>query len=227
MEPESVGERIPFFQTTPPETLDWILSFASEQVHSANTILAQPETWGRDVSFILSGWVVIGTQVKGHERTLDIFGQGSYFGVIAILDDYPPLSQAIALSDVQLLVFPAQRFLQLLLNDSQLQQRMLKLTTQQVRHLYRRLKSTYQSPQRQLMKTLVYLAENYGQTTDRGIEIFRFSDQTLAEMLHTETAIITDTLKNLVDQNLLTIPSHDSCFCLPQLKQLHHFSKQF
>jgi CRP-like cAMP-binding protein len=227
MEPESLGEQLPLFSTANRETLAWILSLASQQVHPPQTILAQPDNWGREVVFILSGWVRVCTQVEGIEKTLDIFGPGSYYGTLAVLDDYPPLTRVIALSEVRLLVFSAQRFLQLLLKDSQIQQRMLKLTTQRVRHLYRRLKSTYQSPQRQLMKTLVYLAENYGKTTDRGVEIFRFTDQTLADMVHTEPSIVTATLDNLEAHQLLRILSEESCFCLPALKQLHQFSKQF
>ncbi|BFM39609.1 Crp/Fnr family transcriptional regulator [Synechocystis sp. LKSZ1] len=227
MEPELLGEQLPLFSTANRETLAWILSLANPQVHPPQTILAQPDNWGREVAFILSGWVQVCTQVEGIEKTLDIFGQGSYFGTMAVLDDYPPLTQVVALSEVRLLVFSAQRFLQLLLKDSQIQQRMLKLTTQRVRHLYRRLKSTYQSPQRQLMKTLVYLAENYGRTTDRGVEIFHFSKQTLADLVHTEPSIIAATLENLEAHQLLRVLPEESCFCLPALKQLHHFSKQF
>lgn len=227
MEPELLAEQLPLFSAANAETLAWILSLASQQVHLPQTILAQPDNWGREAAFILSGWVQVCTQVEGTEKTLDIFGQGSYFGTMAVLDDYPPLTRVIALSEVRLLVFSAQRFLQLLLKDSQLQQRMLKLTSQRVRHLYRRLKSTYQSPQRQLMKTLVYLAENYGQITDQGVKIFQFPEQILADMLHTEAAVVTATLANLEAHNLLTIRPQESCFYLPHLKQLHHFSKQF
>jgi CRP-like cAMP-binding protein len=227
MEPESVSERVPLLNTASPETIGWVLSVSEEQIYGPQAILIPPDGWGKSVSFIISGWVVISTQVQQQEKTLEVLGQGDYFGVMAVLDDYPPLSQAIALSETRLLTIPAQRFLQLLLKDNQLQQRMLQLTIQRVRHLYRRLKSTSQSSTRKVMKTLVYLAENYGKSTDKGIAIWKLSEQIFADLINTEPEVISTVLQQLRENHLLVSSEEDNQFYITNLKQLYHFSKQF
>jgi CRP-like cAMP-binding protein len=92
MEPESVSERVPLLNTASPETIGWVLSVSEEQIYEPQAILIPPDGWGKSVSFIISGWVVISTQVQQQEKTLEVLGQGDYFGVMAVLDDYPPLS---------------------------------------------------------------------------------------------------------------------------------------
>jgi CRP-like cAMP-binding protein len=104
---------------------------------------------------------------------------------------------------------------------------MLQLTIQRVRHLYRRLKSISQSSARKIIKTLVYLAENYGKTTENGITIWRLSEQILADLVNTEPEIVSDVLEQLRENHLLESREADNQFCIPNLKQLHHYSKQF
>jgi CRP/FNR family cyclic AMP-dependent transcriptional regulator len=227
MESESVSERVPLLNTANLETIAWVLSISEERIYAPNTVLIPSDGWGKSVSFILSGWVIISTKVQQQEKALEILGQGDYLGVMAVLDDYPPLSQAITLSETRLLTIPAQRFLQLLLKDNQLQQRMLQLTIQRVRHLYRRLKFLSQSSARKIIKTLVYLAENYGKTTENGITIWRLSEQILANLVNTEPEIVSDVLEQLRENHLLESREADNQFCIPNLKQLHHYSKQF
>lgn len=227
MDPDAIADHIPFFQGVPPEACAKILQLGDVKTFPAHAIIVDQEEWGRDVVFILNGWVKISTRIGEQEQTLDIFGQGDYLGTMAVFDDYPPLHQAIALAPTQTLHFSAQRFLQLLLKESNLQQRLLQLTNQRIRHLYRRLKSAHQSDARRIMKTLVYLGENYGPTTDRGIELVAIPPQTLGEMVHCDAEIVADTLATLQTHQLLEILPEEGCYYLPDLKKLHHFSKQF
>jgi CRP/FNR family cyclic AMP-dependent transcriptional regulator len=227
MDPDAIADHISFFQGVPPDTCAKILPLGEVKTFPAQTVMIDPEAWGRDVVFIVSGWVKISTCIEKQEQTLDIFGQGDYLGTMAIFDDYPPLHQAIALAPTQILSVSAQRFLQLLLKEPPLQQRLLQLTNQRIRHLYRRLKSAHQSDARRIMKTLVYLGENYGATTDRGIELVAIPPQTLAEMVNCDVKAVEDTFAVLQDHQLLETLTDEGCYYLPYLKKLHHFSKQF
>ena len=223
MEPESLGDRIPIFNAANPETLTWLSTVSQQLTYEANTVLVTPEDWGKAVTFILSGWVAVSTQIRKQERTLSLLGTGDYFGDIAVFDDYPPFSRAIALSEVQLLSLSAQRFLQLLLNDSQLQQRMLQATTQRLRYLYTRLKATAHSASYQVIRLLIHLAESYGKTTEKGIEIFQLSETMIADLVNSDPEDITQILDNLIQSKLLIVKPEKQRFYLPNLKQLHHF----
>ena len=227
MEPDAIADHIPFFQGVSPENCEKILQLGEVKTYPDQAVMVDQEEWGRDVLFIVSGWVKISTRIGDQDQTLDIFGQGDYLGTMAVFDNYPPLHQAIALAQTQTLNFSSQRFLQLLLKDPNLQQRLLQLTNQRIRHLYRRFKSAHQSDSRRIMKTLVYLGENYGVTTDRGTELVAIPPQTLAEMVHCQTSAVNETLATLEAHHLLEILHDEGCYYLPHIKKLHHFSKQF
>lgn len=227
MDPDAIADQIPFFQGVSPENLAKIWQWGEVKHYGAQASLIDADAWGREVVFIIKGWVKVTTRIDAAEQTLDIFGQGSYLGTMAVFDDYPPLYRAIALAPTQTLNLSAQRFLQLLYKDPSLQQRLLQLVNQRIRHLYRRLKSAHQSAPRRIMKTLVYLGENYGLTTERGIELVAIPPQTLAEMVHCDTSVVEEVLATLQAHQLLEILTEEDCYYLPYLKKLHHFSKQF
>ncbi len=226
MQSESVSDRFSLFSTANAETLEWFVSVSEEQTCAENSVLIDKEDWGKEVIFIVSGWVNVCALSSGQEVTLDILSTGDYFGEIAILDDFPPLEKVVALSEVQVLKVSAQRFLQMLLKDSQLQQRMLQLTFQKVRHLYRRLKSSSQSSQRALIKTLMDFAKKYGKPTDRGLKISRIPNQCFATMLGLEISEIEQIIEKLSKSNLIEIDEDSQTLYIPNLKQLQHFSKQ-
>jgi len=227
MDPDAIADHLPLLQGVSPETAEKILQLGEIKTYPAQAVMIDHEEWGREVVFLISGWVKITTRIGDQDQTLDIFGQGSYLGTMAVFDDYPPLHQAIALAPTQTFNLSAQRFLQLLLKTPNLQQRLLQLTNQRIRHLYRRLKSANQSDSRRVMKTLVYLGENYGATTDRGIELVIIPPQTLAEMVHCAVEAVEEALATLQSHQLLEISPEENCYYLPYIKKLHHFSKQF
>lgn len=226
MESDSVSELFSLFNTANPETIEWFLSVSEKQTYPPNSLLVGKEDWGKDVMFVVSGWVNICALSRDQEITLDILAEGDYFGEIAVLDDFPPLTRVIALSDVELLKISAQRFLQMLFTDPQLQHRMLQLTIQRVRHLYRRLKSSCQPSERILIKTLMDLGKRYGKTTDRGIEILKVPTPCLASMIGVDAIAIETMLEKLRKNNLIEIDNNNQTLSLPSLKQLQHFSKQ-
>ena len=227
MDVDAIADHLPLLQSIPSHSREQFLALATPQTFAAQTVVIDQQDWAGSVWFVVQGWVRVSTQVANQEKTLDIFGQGGHLGTMAVFDDYPPLHQAITLTPTQVVSVSAQRFLQLLLKDPLFQHRLLQLTNQRIRHLYRRLKSTNQSPQRRVIKTLVYLAESYGKTTERGIEIVALSAKTLAEMVHCEPAIVHGILEQLVARGELEIVQDENYFYLPQLERLHRFSKQF
>ena len=101
---------------------------------------------------------------------------------MAILDESPRSNDVVALSPVRLISISAQRFIQTLFKDPQLHHRMLQLMVKRLRQTNVRYQLRNRPPAVKLANTLVELAENYGQTTEKNCEIFNIPDQDLADV---------------------------------------------
>ncbi len=226
MEPQAISEHFPLFNPANPETIERLLSTASEEIYPPNQEIIKEDDWGKTVNFIVSGWVKIYSLESDRSVTLEILGRGDFFGEIAVLEESLPAIEAIALSEVHLLSISAQRFLQLLFKDPQLHHRMLQLTVSRVRQLYRRFQLLQQPPKTKLIKTLINLAQNYGQITEQGTEIFNISAHDLADLASIEIEDSQQILSQLQNHGWLEIDSSAPALYLTNIKKIHHFAKQ-
>ena len=174
METKAFSELFPLFNTANSETLEWLLSIAVEHEYPQNRAILMEDAWGNAVYFIVSGWAKVRHLHGDHAITLAILGKGNFFGEMAILDESPRSTDIVALSPVKLLSISAQRFIQTLFKDSQLQHRMLQLMVRRLRESNVRFQLRNQPPAVKLAKTFVYLAENYGRPTKKGRKYFKF-----------------------------------------------------
>jgi CRP/FNR family cyclic AMP-dependent transcriptional regulator len=143
-----------------------------------------------------------------------------------ILEESLKYIDVIALSDVQLLGISAQRFLQILFKDPQVHHKMLQLSVRRVRHLYRRFQLHQQTPKIKLIKTLIKLGENYGQSTGEGAEILQIPDQDLADVADISFEECQQIMTQLQHQGCLEIDASRQVLFLTNFKQLNHFAKQ-
>src|ERR671933_565708 len=182
MQTKAFNELFPLFNTANPETLEWLLSVVVEHEYPADRAVLMEDAWGNAVYFVVSGWVKVRRLYGDNALTLAILGQGDFFGEMAILDESPRSTDVIALSEVQLLSVSAQRFIQTLFKDPQLHHRMLQLMVRRLRLTNVRLQQRHQPPAVKLATTLIGLAGNYGQPTEKGTEIYNFFYQDLADI---------------------------------------------
>jgi CRP-like cAMP-binding protein len=145
---------------------------------------------------------------------------------MAILDEAPRSLEIVTLSDVHLLTISAQRFLQLLLKDPQLQQRLLQLSFRRINRFYRRCQFQRQPAKKRLVDLLVFLAESYGKATERGTEIFNLSPQDLSDLADIPVGETEEILETLNNKGWLDIAPESQALYLVNLKQLSHFIRQ-
>ncbi len=226
METQAIVELFPLFSVANPETLEWILSVVDEENYEQNEEIIKENDWGKAVYFIVSGWVKVRSRYSHQETTLEILAKGDFFGEMEILDESLKYIDVIALSDVQLLGISAQRFLQILFKDPQVHHKMLQLSVRRVRHLYRRFQLHQQTPKIKLIKTLIKLGENYGQSTGEGAEILQIPDQDLADFADISFEECQQIMTQLQHQGCLEIDASRQVVFLTNLKQLNHFAKQ-
>ena len=226
METQAFSELFPLFSNAHPETLEWFLSIAEEQEYPQEQTILTEESWGTAVYFIVSGWVKIKRREREKAIALEILGRGDFFGETAILDESPRCTEVVALSRVKLVSISAQRFIQGLLKDSQLQQRMLQLMVKRVRYLNTRFQLRHQPPAVKVTQILLFLAEHYGQHTEKGKEIYNIPDRDLADLADISVEETRKIMKKLENKGWIEIDRENQTLCLTNLKQLSHLAIQ-
>jgi CRP/FNR family transcriptional regulator, cyclic AMP receptor protein len=224
MQTEAFSELFPLFNAANPETLEWLLSIATEHEYPAGRAVLMEDAWGNAVYFVVSGWVKVRRHAGDDVFTLAILGQGDFFGEMAILDESPRSTDVIALSSVQLLSISAQRFIQTLFKDSQLHHRMLQLMVRRLRQTNIRFQLRHQPPAVKLANTLVSLGENYGKAVTNGVEIFNIPFQDLADVADIGVEETTKIMEKLNDKGWLKIDSANQVIHLINQKQLVHLA---
>lgn len=220
MQTELFSETFPLFEAADDETLEWLLSVAVEDDYPADRLVLPEDAWGNAVYFILSGWVKIRYLRDRKPIVLDILGQGDFFGEMAILDESPRDLEVVACTTVRLLSVPAQRFIQFLFKDSQLHHRMLQLTVKRLRQNNQRLQLLQETPTVRIANILINLAENYGNSTDAGLEIFNFPIEDIADLANVDETEAAKVMEKLHEKGWLQIDVKDRVINLPNPKQI-------
>lgn len=224
MQTEAFSELFPLFNAANPETLDWLLSIATEHEYPANRAVLMEDAWGNAVYFIESGWVKVRRHSGDEVLTLAILGRGDFFGEMAILDESPRSTDVIALSAVRLLSVSAQRFIQTLFKDSQLHHRMLQLMVRRLRQTNIRFQLRHQPPAVKLANTLVALGESFGQSTGSGIDIFNIPSEDLADISDIKPEEATKIIEKLDSKGWISVQEETQTLSLLHMKQLTHLA---
>ncbi|QIZ73526.1 Crp/Fnr family transcriptional regulator [Oxynema aestuarii] len=224
MQTEAFSELFPLFSAANPETLEWLLSVAVEHEYPAGRAVLMEDAWGNAVYFVVSGWVKVRRLYGDNVVTLAVLGRGDFFGEMAILDESPRSTDVIALSPVELLSVSAQRFIQTLFKDAQLHHRMLQLMVRRLRQTNIRFQLRNRPPAVKLANTLVSLAENYGQPTEKGTEIFNIPLKDLADVTDIGVEETTKIVEKLQSKGWLKIDEANQAMYLINLKQLTHLA---
>jgi CRP/FNR family transcriptional regulator, cyclic AMP receptor protein len=224
MQTEAFSELFPLFNAASPETIEGLLSIATEHEYPSDRAVLMEDAWGNAVYFVESGWVKVRRHVGEEVVTLAILGRGDFFGEMAILDESPRSTDVIALSKVKLLSISAQRFIQMLFKDSQLHHRMLQLMVRRLRQTNFRFQLRNQRPAIKLANTLLAFGENYGYRSPQGVEIFNIPFKDLADVADVTVNEATQIMEKLDSRGWIKIDATQQVVYLVHLKQLAHLS---
>jgi CRP-like cAMP-binding protein len=224
MEIETFSELFPLMSTANPQTVEWLLSVATEHEYPAGRTVLMEDAWGNAVYFILAGWVKVRRSMGDDSFTLAVLGQGDFFGEMAILDESPRSTDIIALSPVKLLSISRDKFIQILFKDSQLHHRMLQLMVRRLRQTNLRFELRSQAPGVKLANTLISLGENYGQKSPQGLEIFNVPVKDLADVTEIGVEETTKIIDKLHEKGWLKIDTVNQRIYLVNYKQLMHLA---
>lgn len=226
MQTKAFSELFSLFNTSSPETLEWLLSVAVEHEYPAGRAVLMEDAWGNAVYFIVSGWIKVRRLYGDNAVTLAILGKGDFFGEMAILDESPRSTDVVALCPVKLLSISAQRFVQTLFKDPQLHHRMLQLMVRRLRMTNLRFQLRHQPPAVKLANTLVNLAESYGKLTKQGTEILNIPYKDLAEVTDISVDNTSKIMQKLESKGWIKVELQTQTLLLINLKQLTNLAGQ-
>lgn len=226
MDTKAFSELFTLFNTADPETLEGILSAAVDHDYPADRAVLMEDAWGNAVYFIVSGWVKV-RRLSGEEAvTLAILGQGDFFGEMAILDESPRSTDVIALSPVDLISIPAQRFIQTLFKDPQMHHRMLQLMVRRLRQINQRFQRRHLPPAVKLANTLIGLGEQYGQVTKQGIQMYNIPFKDLADVADITVDETAKIIEKLDSKGWIKIDTSNHILNLINVRQLSDLGRR-
>jgi len=226
MKTEAFSELFPLFKGANPETLAGLLSNAVKHEYPPGRAVVMEDSWGNAIYFVVSGWVKVRRLSNDRAISMAILGRGAFFGEMAILDESPRSNDVLALSPVRLISVTAQRFIQTLFKDPHLHHRMLQLMVRRLRQTNLRYQLRNRQPAVKLANTLVELAENYGQKTERGKEIFNIPYQDLADVTDIALDETSKIMEKLESKGWISINPDRQTIHLINLKHLMNLASQ-
>lgn len=222
METQEISELFSLFHNLNIETIEWVTSMAQEDNYDSEEVIIAEDDWGKAVYFIVSGWVRLETIHSQEVVTIEIIGKGGSIGESGILDGVNNNSRVVALSKVEVLTVSAQRFIQILFRDSQIQNRFLKLMVSRVAEYQKYCQFYRQTGKVRLATILISLADKYGILTEKGIQLHNFSPQNLADLAQLNIEECKQIIDKFKNKNLINIEANYQNLYLPNIKQLHH-----
>jgi len=220
MKTEVFSDTFPLLSTASPQTIEWLLNIATEHDYPSERAVLMEDAWGNAVYFIVSGWVKVRRTKGENSVTIAILGRGDFFGEMAVLDESPRSTDIISLSQVKLLSVSRERFIQILFKDPQLHHRMLQLMVRRVRQINLRLQMRLSPPAVKLAHTLVSLADNYGEESDHGKQIFNIPLKDLAEVTEITWEETTKIMEKLSEKGWININVANNTLDLINYKQI-------
>jgi len=113
--------KVNIFSGLQPNYLRRIAALGLEELHPANAVVFTEGTQGDKVYLILSGAIRISRNVPGMgEEALAVLKAGTYFGEMALIDDFPRSADAHAHEDARLFVIRKDDLADLLFVDRDL-----------------------------------------------------------------------------------------------------------
>ncbi|QAA95326.1 Crp/Fnr family transcriptional regulator [Pollutimonas thiosulfatoxidans] len=157
--------------------------------------------------FVLRGRVQVSIfREDGSEFVLEVMGRWALCGEAAAFDNLPSFSAAMAVEDVEVIVFDAKNMEQAFALHPELAVALLRISAMKQRVLGGRLQYLASpKPEKRIFELLSRLAELYGTEKDGGILIgITLTHETISAMTGASRVTVTRTLARLKKEGVLT-----------------------
>lgn len=109
---------LPFFQELTPEELEQVVALGRVVTYPKEMILFREGDKGEALYVVLEGSVRVSKAVPGsRDEAMAFMERGSFFGEMALVDEFPRSATAVASQDCKVLFIDKQAFIQLIQGD--------------------------------------------------------------------------------------------------------------
>lgn len=200
--------RIRLFEGLDEEDVTSLASlFSLKQYKKGSTIFFEGDA-GDALYVVQSGYVKIYQLAEdGREKTLALFGEGDFFGEMAILDGEPRSAIAETLEKTELLVLERHDFMKMVDANPRMSAALIKELAGRLRRTNAQVMDVvFRDVRGRLIHALIDLAEDHGIPSGAGIKIdLKLTHQELANLVGTARETVTRMLAELQDAGIVTI----------------------
>lgn len=205
---EDLLSRIPLFSSVDPAALRTLQGRMHQRSFArGETIFLRGEP-GDALYVILDGEVkIVLVGSDGQESILVVFGQGDFFGEMALFDAKPRSADAVAVSDTTTCVLHRDVFEQFVREHPEVAFPIFRALTARLRRTTHRLEDVmFLDLPTRVAKKLLQLASKHGVQTPRGVRIdLPISQQELAEMVGATRPRVNEQLRRLSREGIIEV----------------------
>lgn len=201
-------QRVPLFEGLEDEYLNMLADLLLERRFPKGEVIFFEGDRGDALYMIRSGTVkVYRVAEDGREKTLALFGDGEFFGEMALFDEEPRSAIAQTLGETTVYTMHRPEFLRILSANP-------PIALQIIRELSSRLRQTnaqvmdvvFRDVRARISRTLADLADRHGVLTEDGVRIdLKLTHQELANVVGTARETVSRMLAELQDAACITV----------------------
>jgi CRP-like cAMP-binding protein len=203
---KSIIEQIPLFADFNNEHLKLLECSVRKEKHEAQTVLFHEGDPGNSFFAISQGSIKVYTKSKdGEEKILSVLKAGDNFGELALIDGKPRSASAQTLEASELIVIERDHFMEILRSNFDIALAVMTELTQRMRDANQHVADlTFYDERTRVIKSLIKLANSFGQRTDRSIVVkMPLEIKELAQMAGVKPGEVKEVLFDLGEKQLL------------------------
>lgn len=208
------------------DTLDWsfLTSGLKPKPFKKDEVIYQQQHETEFIYLVKSGRVGLSIySLDGEEKTLLIAEEGSLFGEISCLDNYPNFANATAVADSFLYIIPKQSFLLELAHNHDCALNLIKLMARKIRILSTQIKQlSFADSYYRVSNALVHLVNEYGIKSESGYKLsIKFTHQEMASLTGLCRVSVTNIFLNMTSNGVLQ--KEGGYYIIKQLDKLYGY----
>lgn len=130
----SLLSNVSLFRGLPAQDLNAIEQVCRYRRFCQNELIVDRDSQSEDVYFVVRGRVrVVNYSLSGREVAFDELGEGSFFGELSAIDQQPPSTSVIALTDTLIVALPGKTFMEVALAYPEVTLRVMRRLAAMVR----------------------------------------------------------------------------------------------
>ena len=195
-------------QNMTEEELKKIKEYSYKKRFKENEMIYIEGEKGDEIYWILSGlFKVFTTSSKGRDKTLEILGEGDFFGEMALFDEAKRLTSVQAVAEGVLRIISRDKYKKMISEIPEIALKTIGALSLRLQEANQEIKNlTFQTTDSRLKQTLQHLGKKFGEKKDKTTQIKqKFTHQELADMVGTTRANVTKLLNNMQEEDLIDI----------------------